>query len=294
MEVCLAQARWDCVRERPAEDAERLFVANNLAVTLQESAGDYAGALVLLEEVLAVRRRTLGDEHPDTLDSITNLALHHTETGNFEAALTLSEEVVASHRKCMAASQEVIDEEAAHSIGSLAVVHNLMGNCALAYTLHLEALEIRQRLLGDTHLDTLNSRYGLGQCLVGLGRHEEALAMLDRVASTSLRVFGEKHPTYQHFSNGLAEVRERVAQEEAAGDTTAAAGATMVAGGTNTAAGATITDATVTETAVPTGTPTTRMPVTVPTPSPSPSPTPAPTLTLTPGPAPPAPTRGPS
>ena len=215
MEVCLAQARWDSVRERDAEDPERLFVANNLAVTLQESAGDYTGALALFEEVLAVRRRTLGDAHPDTLDSITNLALHHTETGNFEAALTLSEEVVASHRKLVGASQELTDEEVAHSIGSLAVVHNLMGNCELAYTLHVEALAIRQRLLGEAHLDTLNSRHGLGQCLVGLGRHEEGLAMLDGVASTARRVFGEKHPTYQHFASGLAAVRERVAETEA-------------------------------------------------------------------------------
>ena len=42
---------------------------------------------------LAVRRRVLGDEHPDTLDSITNLALQHMEMGDFAAALPLSEEV---------------------------------------------------------------------------------------------------------------------------------------------------------------------------------------------------------
>ena len=75
----MARARWASVRHRPVEDAERLFVANNLAVTLLESAGDPAGALELLEEVLAVRRRTLGNEHPETLDSITNLALNYTE-----------------------------------------------------------------------------------------------------------------------------------------------------------------------------------------------------------------------
>ena len=55
MEVALARARWERVRHRPAEDAERLFVANNLAVTLQESAGDHEGALQLLEEVSRIR-----------------------------------------------------------------------------------------------------------------------------------------------------------------------------------------------------------------------------------------------
>ena len=75
LDVQLAKARWALVRERPADDEERLFVANNLAVTLKESGGDDAGALRLMEEVLAVRRRTLGDEHAYTLDSIINLAL---------------------------------------------------------------------------------------------------------------------------------------------------------------------------------------------------------------------------
>ena len=38
-DVGLARARWALVRDRAAEDEERLFVANNLAVALKESAG---------------------------------------------------------------------------------------------------------------------------------------------------------------------------------------------------------------------------------------------------------------
>ena len=95
-EVALARARWAGVCDRPPEDPERLFVASNYAVTLHESGSDRAGVLLLLEHVLAVRRRTLGSSDPDTLDSITNLALYHVEVGNHEAALALSEEVVSA------------------------------------------------------------------------------------------------------------------------------------------------------------------------------------------------------
>ena len=49
MEIGLAKARWERVRARAPEDPERLFVANNLAVTLQECADDHQGALLLLE-----------------------------------------------------------------------------------------------------------------------------------------------------------------------------------------------------------------------------------------------------
>ena len=208
MEGQLALARWEGVRARPADDAERLFVANNLAVTLQESAGDFRGAAALLEEVLAVRRATLGDMHPDTLDSMTNLALHHTEAGNLCASLELSQEVVARHRNRQALGEQVTDEEVAHAIGSLAAVHNLMGNGALAEPLHREALAIRERLLGSDHIDTLNSRYGLGRSLVQLGRHEDGFGLLENVSACAHRVFGAKHPTCQHFQRGLASLKQ--------------------------------------------------------------------------------------
>eukprot|EP00933_Yihiella_yeosuensis_P001199 TRINITY_DN101956_c0_g1_i1.p1 TRINITY_DN101956_c0_g1~~TRINITY_DN101956_c0_g1_i1.p1 ORF type:complete len:297 (-),score=59.82 TRINITY_DN101956_c0_g1_i1:304-1194(-) len=208
MEVALARARWELVQDRPPEDAERLFVANNLAVTLQESVGDYEGALKLLEEVLSVRRNMLGDEHPDTLDSITNLALQHTEMGNYPVALKLSEEVVATMRA--AEAEEDLDETFAHAIGCLAAVHNLMGNHELAKPLHEEALEMRQQLLGEGHLDTLNSMHGLGQCFVGLGEHEEGLALLERVATSSKRILGEAHPSTQHFEEGFLDAKEKL------------------------------------------------------------------------------------
>ena len=48
---------------------------NNLAETLQAQ-GDLTGARKLHEETLAIQRRVLGPEHPDTLTSMNNLASH--------------------------------------------------------------------------------------------------------------------------------------------------------------------------------------------------------------------------
>jgi hypothetical protein len=185
IEVGLAEARWERVKGRSPQDPERLFVANNLAVTLQESARDYDGALRLFEEVLGVRRSILGDEHPDTLDSLTNLSLHHMEMGNLDEALQLSSEVVAATRRAVRVGrgegrgggeddgEDGEDgeawEEAAHAIGSLAAIHAMMGNYEESRPMQEEVLEWRRRVLGMEHLDTLNSTFGLGQCLIGLG-----------------------------------------------------------------------------------------------------------------------------
>jgi tetratricopeptide (TPR) repeat protein len=199
-EIGLARARWEGVRDRPPEDEERLFVANNLAVTLQQAASDSEGAFKLLEEVLEVRRRKLGDEHPDTLDSITNLALHHSEMGNYEAALPLSEEAVAATRRTVGNTHE----EAGHAIISLATVHSLMGNYTLARPLHEEALEMRRGLIGAEHLDTMNSMHGLGHCLVNLGECEEGNRLLEETVAIARRMLGEHHPSTEHFERGLA------------------------------------------------------------------------------------------
>ena len=77
------------MRGRPEEDEERLFVANNLAVSLKESAADNAGALRLMREVLAVRRRR-GQDHPATRTLALALALALTLSLTLALTLTLT------------------------------------------------------------------------------------------------------------------------------------------------------------------------------------------------------------
>ena len=66
MRIGLANAWWSQVRDRAEEDAERLKAAQNLASSLAGQ-GKYAEAEEMLREMLAVRKRVLGAEHPDTL-----------------------------------------------------------------------------------------------------------------------------------------------------------------------------------------------------------------------------------
>mmetsp|Transcript_88012 Transcript_88012/g.284167 ORF Transcript_88012/g.284167 Transcript_88012/m.284167 type:complete len:91 (+) Transcript_88012:246-518(+) len=85
-----------------------------------------------------------------------------------------------------------------------------MGHFAMARPLREQALELRRRLLGEAHLDTLNSMHGLGRCLVGVGECGPRLEMLEAVVATARRVLGEAHPTTEHFAEGPAKVRGEV------------------------------------------------------------------------------------
>ena len=72
MRIGLANAWWSQVRDRAEEDPERLAAASNLASTLS-SQGKHAEAEEMLREVLAVRKRVLGAEHPDTLAAASDM-----------------------------------------------------------------------------------------------------------------------------------------------------------------------------------------------------------------------------
>lgn len=204
VDVGLAKARWNLVHNRPDNDEERLFVANNLAVALKESADDNEGALTIMKDVLAIRRRALGDEHPSTLDSMTNLALQHTEMGDFQAALVLNAEAVDAMRRTLGEDHE----HTLHAVGSMAALLNHMGSYEQARPLHEDVLEARRRTLGEDHLDVMNSRFNLGQCCLGLNKRKKGLTHLRKAASTARKVLGVTHPSTQHFVSGLEEAED--------------------------------------------------------------------------------------
>ena len=73
MRYGLANAWWSQVCDRAEDDRERLTAAGNLAASLSGQ-GKYDEAVAMLRELLAVRKRVLGAEHPGTLSIAGNLA----------------------------------------------------------------------------------------------------------------------------------------------------------------------------------------------------------------------------
>jgi tetratricopeptide (TPR) repeat protein len=59
-------------------------------------AGRTSEAITLHEQTLAARERTLGPDHPDTLDSRNNLAIDYQDAGRLNEAITLHEQTLAA------------------------------------------------------------------------------------------------------------------------------------------------------------------------------------------------------
>jgi hypothetical protein len=82
------------------EAEECLTIVEKFALVYGES-GQWSEALRLVEQVVEVRRRTLGEEHPDTLRSMHGLSIRFSEVGRRPEALQLAEQVVETHRRTL-------------------------------------------------------------------------------------------------------------------------------------------------------------------------------------------------
>ncbi|MGH3886749.1 MAG: FxSxx-COOH system tetratricopeptide repeat protein, partial [Pseudonocardiaceae bacterium] len=68
-----------------------------------QTRGEPAASLPLFERALELSRRVLGEEHPDTLTSASNLALNLRALGEHEAARRLDEDTLARKRRVLGA-----------------------------------------------------------------------------------------------------------------------------------------------------------------------------------------------
>ncbi len=153
-------------------------------------------------KALELRRKVLGDNHPDTLTS-----LHR--QGRLRAGRGDSEKALADLRTAFTARQLTLGPE--HQ-DTLASEHELAGEL-----LSLEQLEeaerhvrhvlsIRSRKLGDEHPDTLSSQCELGTIHVRRGNLKVAATCFRKAAEASRRVSGLEHPETLTLLNNLAHV----------------------------------------------------------------------------------------
>jgi hypothetical protein len=151
---------------------------HNLAM-FYSAAGRKAEELALDEEVLALRRKVLGPDHPDTLKTMGNLAGSLSDAGRVEEAIELQAEVVAGYGR-------VLGPEHPHTLsatGNLSVGHRRAGRLPEAVTLQEQALATMRRVLPTTHRDLAIALGNLAELYEMTGREREAAALRQELAA---------------------------------------------------------------------------------------------------------------
>ena len=147
-----------------------------------------------------IAKQALGEEHPDTLSRMNNLAGTLRAQGDLPGARALQEKVLEALRRVLGEAHP----DTLTSMNSLAGTLRSQGDLPGARALEEKVLEVRRRVLGEEHLDTLSGMNNLAGTLWNQGDLPGARALQEKVLEALRRVLGEEHPDTLTSMNNLA------------------------------------------------------------------------------------------
>jgi serine/threonine protein kinase len=196
-------------KDDPATDASLRQALSDLYQRIGRSDDAYP----LQESALATRRRTLGEEHPDTLVSISNMGVLLRSQGRLAEAEPFYREALEKRRRTLGEEHP----QTLASINNMGFLLQSQGRLAEAEPFYREALEKSRRTLGEEHPDTLTLINNMGALLRAQGRLAEAEPFYREALEKSRRTLGEEHPdTLVSVSNmgSLLQSHGRLAEAE--------------------------------------------------------------------------------
>ncbi|KAF9040324.1 hypothetical protein BDP27DRAFT_1347492, partial [Rhodocollybia butyracea] len=171
----------------------------SLAINYSE-VGRYNDALQLDRASVELSKKVFGEEHPDTLSRIQNLASRYSriqnlasrysEVGRYNDALQLAEPLVELSKKALG-------EDHPHTLSriqNLAINYSEVERFNDALQLAEPLVELSKKVLGEEHPDTLGRIQNLVISYSEVGRYNDALQLAEPLVELSKKVLGEEHP----------------------------------------------------------------------------------------------------
>ena len=162
---------------------------NNFAQVLKEN-GDLKNAEQLNVQVMDMRKKLLGAEHPDTLSSMANLARIYWDQGRWNEAEQLQVQVMDMRQKLLGAEHP----DTLNSMENLAETYRSQKKWDKAEHLQIQVMDMRKILLGAGHPDTLNSMRNLAFTYRVQGMRNEEEQLWVQVIDMRKKLLGAEHP----------------------------------------------------------------------------------------------------
>jgi len=153
-----------------------------------------------LERVLRIREKELGEEHPDTQQTMRQLGLVYSNLGRYADAETL-------HTKSFELSRRILGEDHTVTLWSMAQVGTAAYNLGCydkAESLWTRALRENRRLLGDEAQLTARTMAKLARAYTAQGRYDEAERLFLEALELQRRVESEESPELRITMGQLA------------------------------------------------------------------------------------------
>ena len=180
----LGLVRVDALEGQPAVQAGLLDVLAGVHTSL----GELDEAEALARRSLALRRRSLGEDHPEIAASLNSL-------GNIARRRGRYREAEALHRQALDLKVRHLGPEHPEVAGTLtALASHLSGRPAESEELYERALAIRRASLGPEHPLVASSLMDLGRVRRSRGKPEEAEVAYREALEIRRQALGPEHP----------------------------------------------------------------------------------------------------
>ena len=196
------------VLDRAAAKARERFVDQPLIeanvqhtlATTYDALGAYATAREHHERALELRRKQLGADHPETLQSQALLVSIMIAESSYEQAEPLALETLDRMTEALGAEHS---DTLAHA-GNVALLLYQRGKFEQMVSLLEEILPIQQRTLGEAHEETMSTMNNLAIGYRNQGKYREASQLHAQELAISRKAFGSEHPSTLTSMNNLA------------------------------------------------------------------------------------------
>ncbi|KFZ18653.1 hypothetical protein V501_01091 [Pseudogymnoascus sp. VKM F-4519 (FW-2642)] len=174
--------------------------------------GESIRAEPILQEAVVIRERELRANHPDTLTSVSNLAVVLERRGRYEEAESMNRRALEGKERELGVNHL----DTLTSVSNLALVLESQGKYEEAESMNRRVLIGYERELVVNHPDTLTSVNNLASVLQSQGKYEEAESMNRRALEGYERELGVNHPaTLTSISNLASLLQSQGKYEEA-------------------------------------------------------------------------------
>lgn len=187
-----------CAPDAMAEDVDWLL--GHVAVYLQ-TRGEPRAALPHFERAHRRRRARLGEDHVDTLESASDLALDLHALGEYRQARDLDQDILDRRRRILGED----DPATLVSANNLARDLRALGELSRARDLDEDTLYRKRRVLGGDHPSSLISANELARDLRALGEISQARDLDQDTFDRRQRMLGRDHPSTLTSANNLAD-----------------------------------------------------------------------------------------
>jgi len=198
-EAALLESVQTCRAMEQGDEHTLAMALNNLA-NLYLTSGRADEALPLEQEALAIFQRLLGDEHPDALDALHNLADMQRLLGLLDEAQTSLMAVINAERRAGRSAQSI-----GASMTVLGLIMQQRGDYAGSEPIFREVAETF-RALGEEHPDYAKSLNSLAAALHLQGKITEAEPLYRQALAIRLRTPGAEHVDVATMHNNLAAI----------------------------------------------------------------------------------------